>query len=416
MRGRRAYRQDAAREYGATVNSPIIISFLEMLIMSSGVFLIQTDGRLVEMAEESYGSETDFQELLARYPNLLAGNQINDENPRRWLLISREAAIPSEENGCDRWSVDHLFLDQDAVPTLVEVKRSSDTRIRREVVGQILEYAANAVVYWPMEEVQGKFDAVCQEKGLNSDDELNAFLGPSSDVDAFWQNAKANLQAGRIRMLLVADEIPTELKRIVEFLNEQMAPAEILAIEIRQFVGEGYRSLVPRVHGLTEAAKARKNNKSSSKRQWDQESFFQELKSRRSIEEAEIAMKILNWAKDKLPRFWWGKGKQDGSFYPVLDLNGEQYYPIAIWTYGKIEIQFQWLMTKHPFDDETKRKELQRRLNQIPGVKIPDIAITRRPNIFLSTFKDKSSLEQLLDTLEWTIQEIKYSNHNQKII
>jgi len=194
--------------------------------MSSGVFLIQTDGRLVEMSEESYGSEADFQELLARYPNLLAGNQINDENPRRWLLISREAAIPSEENGCDRWSVDHLFLDQDAIPTLVEVKRSSDTRIRREVVGQMMEYAANAVVYWPMEEIQGKFDAVCQEKGLNSDDELNAFLGPSGDVDAFWQSAKANLQAGRIRMLLVADEIPTELKRIVEFLNEQMAPAE----------------------------------------------------------------------------------------------------------------------------------------------------------------------------------------------
>src|SRR5262249_3604083 len=31
------------------------------------------------------------------------------------------------------WSVDHLFLDQDAVRTLVEVKRGSDTRIRREV-------------------------------------------------------------------------------------------------------------------------------------------------------------------------------------------------------------------------------------------------------------------------------------------
>ena len=32
------------------------------------------------------------------------------------------------------------------MPTLVEVKRSSDTRIRREVVGQMLHYAANAVV------------------------------------------------------------------------------------------------------------------------------------------------------------------------------------------------------------------------------------------------------------------------------
>ena len=42
--------------------------------------------------------------------------------------------IPGNEDGAGRWSVDHLFLDQDAIPTLVEVKRSTDTRIRREVV------------------------------------------------------------------------------------------------------------------------------------------------------------------------------------------------------------------------------------------------------------------------------------------
>jgi len=375
--------------------------------LSSGVFLIQTDGKLVEMAEESYGSEADFQELLAKYPNLLAGDQINDEKPRRWLLISREAALPSEENGSDRWSVDHLFLDQDAIPTLVEVKRSSDTRIRREVVGQMLEYAANAVVYWPVEEIQAKFDATCQAKGLNSDDELDSLLGPSGDYEAFWQETKVNLQAGRIRMLFVADEIPKELKRIVEFLNEQLAPAEILAVEIKQFVGDGYKSLVPRVHGQTEEAKAKKLINTVQKKQWDEESFFRELKSRRDGEEAEIARKILEWAKGKLPRFWWGKGKQDGSFYPVLDLHGEQYYPIAIWTYGKVEIQFQWLMNKPPFNDEMKRKELLRRLNQIPGVEIPEKAITRRPNIFLSTFKEAPSLKLLLDALDWVVQEIK---------
>ena len=50
--------------------------------------------------------------------------------------------VTSSDGG--RWLVDRLFLDQDGVPTLVEVKRSSDTRIRREVVGQLLEYAANA--------------------------------------------------------------------------------------------------------------------------------------------------------------------------------------------------------------------------------------------------------------------------------
>lgn len=35
------------------------------------------------------------------------------------------------------WSLDHLFLDQDGVPTLAEVKSASDTRLRREVVGQM---------------------------------------------------------------------------------------------------------------------------------------------------------------------------------------------------------------------------------------------------------------------------------------
>jgi hypothetical protein len=59
----------------------------------------------------------------------------------------------------NRWSVDHLFLDQDAIPTIVEVKRSSDTRIRREVVGQMLDYAANAVVYWAVEAIRAEFEA-----------------------------------------------------------------------------------------------------------------------------------------------------------------------------------------------------------------------------------------------------------------
>ena len=41
----------------------------------------------------------------------------------------------------------------------MEVKRSGDTRIRREGVGQMLDYAANAGVYWPVEEIKAKFEA-----------------------------------------------------------------------------------------------------------------------------------------------------------------------------------------------------------------------------------------------------------------
>src|SRR5215207_1256434 len=109
--------------------------------MSGGIFLMRGDDELVEMHESPYEAEEVLQALIARFPSLLAGDQYAGDTPRRWLLVGRETALPDDEDAAGRWSVDHLFLDQDAVPTLVEVKRSSDTRIRREVVGQMLDYA-----------------------------------------------------------------------------------------------------------------------------------------------------------------------------------------------------------------------------------------------------------------------------------
>lgn len=92
---------------------------------------MKSDNALVEMRECAYDTEELLQGYLADHPDLLAGDQIDEAEPRRWLLISREMRLPSEEGGSDRWSADHLFLDQDAIPTIVEVKRSTDTRARR---------------------------------------------------------------------------------------------------------------------------------------------------------------------------------------------------------------------------------------------------------------------------------------------
>jgi hypothetical protein len=143
-----------------------------------------------------------------------------------------------------------------------------------------------------------------------------------------------------------------------------------------------------------------------AERQWDEASFFSEMNSRRGSEEARIAKDIFEWTKKSLPLFWWGRGKIDGSFFPGLEHKGISYYPIAIWTYGKVEIQFQWLKTKPPFDDETKRKEILSMLNKIPNVNIPDDAITRRPNIPLTTFKDDTALKQFQEILNSMINEI----------
>lgn len=238
--------------------------------MADNIFLIQDEDQLVQMAEQPYDSESLLQTLLAKFPDLLAGGQIDSAAPRQWLLVKREMGIPCKEDAGDRWSLDHLFLDQDAIPTLVEVKRSSDTRIRREVVGQMLDYAANAVVYWPVEQIRAEFDKNCDDP----DGRLTDFLGDDADPEEFWQMVKTNLQAGKVRMLFVADVIPTELRRIVEFLNQQMDPAEVLAIEIKQFVGEGMKTLVPRVIGQTAEAEGRKGGGTFDKTKYR---FYEEL-------------------------------------------------------------------------------------------------------------------------------------------
>ena len=122
--------------------------------MATGMFVLKENGDLIPMTASTYDSEELLQRWLADYPELLAGEQINPEEPRQWMLIQREAGVPGGELSGSRWSLDHLFVDQDGTPTFVEVKRSSDTRIRREVVGQMLDYAANGLKYWPVDSIE----------------------------------------------------------------------------------------------------------------------------------------------------------------------------------------------------------------------------------------------------------------------
>jgi hypothetical protein len=85
--------------------------------MTGKIYLLQDNGSLQAMSERSYVTEERLQLLLKDYPDLLAGDQMDEQNPRRWLLVSREVGVPIEEGGTDWMSLDHLFLDQDAVPT-----------------------------------------------------------------------------------------------------------------------------------------------------------------------------------------------------------------------------------------------------------------------------------------------------------
>ncbi len=84
--------------------------------MVDSIFLLGAQQKPIELKAQPYDSEDLLQRLLADYPHLIAGQQIDEAEPRRWLLITREMEVPGEEAGNGRWSLDHLFLDQDGDP------------------------------------------------------------------------------------------------------------------------------------------------------------------------------------------------------------------------------------------------------------------------------------------------------------
>jgi len=162
------------------------------------MFVLKEGGGLVALKPAQFVVEDDFQRLLEEYPELLAGELIDPEEPRKWLLVAREIGVPSEEDGSNWWSADHLFLDQDGIPTIVEVKRQTDTRLRREVVAQMLDYAANGVAYWTADSIRSSFEATCAKKRKDPEQELQAKLGQEVDPAKFWRRRKYDCSSSRM--------------------------------------------------------------------------------------------------------------------------------------------------------------------------------------------------------------------------
>jgi hypothetical protein len=292
------------------------------------------------------------------------------------------------------------------VPTLVEVKRASDTRIRREVVGQLLDYAANAVVYWPIERLRELFVRECERAGRDPDRLIAEHAAPL-EGEAFWGQAEDNLRAGRLRLVFVADEIPRELRRVIEFLNGQMT-AEVLGVEVKQYVAEGVTTLVPRLLGRTAEADARKGRSPGRRsRRWDAQLLFATLAERRPEAEVAVARALYEWT---LERGWgasFGSGVLEGSWIPVLSAEGREYRPLALYTTGSLFISFEPLARRPPFDEPQRRLELLDRLNLIPGVAINSDAIDRYPGISLATLSASPiALESLTRALDWFAETV----------
>lgn len=368
---------------------------------TSGLF-IESDGGLRALSEATVELEDDLQALVARYPALLSGDD-DAAAGRRWLLIRREQGIAVAEGEGARFSLDHLFVDQDGVPTLVEVKRAADTRARREVVAQMLDYAANAR-FLEAVELRAAFEA----RHPQADSEISDALGDEVDPDELWSRAARNLEQGNLRLVFLADRIPDELRNLVEFLNEQLRTMEVLAIEVSTFEAEGTRVLRAKTIGQTQAAQAVKNHPSS--RSWSREEWLENFSARQGGSARRVIDRLLDLAASRQLEVRFGKFP-NGSLQLGVARPDAYLFPFFLYPDGSVEVMFQSMVKVPypPFHRLSKREELLSKLNSIEGIDLPGERIALRPNFSLGVLEDGSRFDEFLEIFEWTLAEAEAS-------
>ncbi len=312
----------------------------------------------VPMRAEGFASD-DPDCCSRKVPELLVGDQIDKETPRRFVLVEREQAIADAEADRAAGRSDHLFL----APASQPWPRSSAAPTPHPPRGgraRCSTMRTNAVVHWPVQDLRARFEANALADGLDPALVLASspatcrrgrpVLGSGCRSTAGWQDPPAVRRRHHSR----------ELRRVVEFLNLQMQPAEVLAIELRQYQGAGLRTLVPMVIGQTEAALQGKSTSSAlPKRQWDEAAILAKLGESLDEGGTAIARKLVDWMKRRATRVVFNTNPSWGSIGASFSRDGIELIPLVLWTDTKVCVQFQYMIGKPVVGEPGFREELR---------------------------------------------------------
>lgn len=366
------------------------------------VYAINNDGSTEEMSGiHCKNEDLELQRILESNPDLIPGDQINPTDPRRWLVVKREMPVPDPSTGDNRWSIDLFFVDQDAMPTFIECKRYNDTRAKREVVGQMLDYAANGHYYWSKDEMRTFAEQAAEKNGISLEEEIKRLQPEEPEsVDGFFQHVQDNLREGQVRLVFFMEESPPELKSVVDFLNKQMERSEVLLVEARQYEHKGTKIVTPILFGFTEEARQVKKTVSvttGQRRKWDKESFFNDARERLTEKEVSAIKQLFDKSQELKCELSWGTGKISGSFSAKWPHLGT-YSVYSVFSDGSITINY------GSFKNTPEQKEfialLKEELASHVGFSAPDDYERRYPNYKINEWSEKvNGLLTVLDII-----------------
>lgn len=200
--------------------------------MPDKVFLRGPDNTITPLQPRPFMSESELDDTIENAPALLASALSTPDRELNFLFLERQASIDDEQGErAGRWSADLLFLDNEGVLTVVEDKLSNNHEIRRKVMGQAIEYAANISAAWTADHAKRSLD---NQHGDANEVIAEAFRLEQAEVQDFWVRVSNNIRAGAVRLVFAADSLPRELKLSIEFLNQVTNPLEVAGVEVKQ--------------------------------------------------------------------------------------------------------------------------------------------------------------------------------------
>ena len=197
-------------------------------------------------ADESAGGviEATLRDLLFRHPRTLPIKAI-DPSYAGAVPICKELKLPAGR-------ADALYVNELGRLTLVEFKLWRNPQARREVIGQILDYAKD-LASWSYEDLQRQVSLATGRSG-NAVYDLVLERAPDLDEVEFVDNVTRHLKRGDFLLLIAGDGIREDAAHIVDFVQEHSGLHFNLALfEAALYRDSGKRLIVqPRVLARTE--------------------------------------------------------------------------------------------------------------------------------------------------------------------
>jgi len=336
--------------------------------------------------------EKSLQDLLIDFPELIPSDYINPEEPPIFIVVRNEAGVTAG-------SMDILLLDQYAVPTVIETKLIDNRDIRRSVLAQGIEYLSHLQTEWSGDRFLEEAKEYWAKKEKAFEQLVQEKWGKEFD-SPYISQLQSNIDTANLRLIIAADSIPSELRRMIEFLNNT-SKFEILGLEVTLYSDEKdpeNKYLIPTLLGVSEQTRDRKK---TSRSQWSESRFCEAVKESLSVEIIEKIKNLYDFAKkltDRKPD--WGTGKETGSFTAKLDISGHLFSVFSVYTDGNISINIGWNHKRLAEVNKDISEEFRSEVNLIAKKKFTQSNWEEGwPKIALESLSDQQ-LTNLMDLLK----------------